>query len=276
LNILKEKLRLHTLNIFNIKYFMKCHLIIIASFFSFLFAEQSPFQKGLKSFQGRAEGANGLDVKSEPINYAIEEFKKAYKNSDKELEAGIYLMRSYYYKGKYAVKDDEGKRVVFSDGKALGEKLIKKYPKSPAAHYWFLVNLGSWSEVYGVIAAAKEGVANIMRDHAKIIIELDPKYSNGGGYFMLGAIHFKSPYIPFILSWPNNDKAIEYLQKAFEIGTSTPTQTVYLARAMYKNGQKDKAKSLLNGLLQQPLSESETVEDLVQHQLARELLGEWK
>ena len=154
--------------------------------------------------------------------------------------------------------------------------MIEFYPESAPARYWYLVNLGSWAEVYGIISAAKEGVADLMRDHSNKIIQLDPEYSNGGGYFMLGAVHFKSPYIPFILSWPRNDKAIEYLTKAFESGRSTPSQPVYLARAVYKDGQKDRAKDLLSALLEQPFSENEPVEDFEQHQEAKTLLNDWK
>ncbi len=250
-------------------------IVIIIVFYS-LHAQVSTFQRGVRSYDARAEGARGLNVQPGPINYAIKEFKKAYTNPDKELNAGVYLMRSYYYKGKFIAKNDEQKKAIFNEGKILGETLIKAYPQSPAARYWYLVNLGSWAEVYGVFAAAKEGVANNMKDHAKKIIELDSEYSNGGGYFMLGAVHFKSPYIPFILSWPSNDKAIEYLTKAHSTGDSTPSQIVYLARSIYKNGQHNKAISLLNELLKKPFSESDPVEDFDQHQLARELLEEWK
>jgi len=177
---------------------------------------------------------------------------------------------------KFVAESDEQKKAVFNDGKALGEHLIESYPESAPARYWYLVNLGSWAEVYGILSAAKEGVADLMRDHSNKIIQLDPEYSNGGGYFMLGAVHFKSPYIPFILSWPRNDKAIEYLTKAFESGRPTPSQTVYLARAVYKDGQKDRAKNLLTALLEQPFSENEPVEDFEQHHEAKTLLEDWK
>ena len=115
-------------------------------------------------------------------------------------------------------KTDDEKKQIFSNGKEIGERLIEMFPNSAAVRYWYLVNLGSWAEVYGTMAAAKEGVAGLMRDHSKKIIEIDPDYSNGGGYFMLGAVHFKSPYIPFILSWPSNDLAIKNLEKAYGIG----------------------------------------------------------
>ena len=93
---------------------------------------------------------------------------------------------------------------------------------------------------------------------------------------MLGAVHFKSPYIPFILSWPSNDLAIKNLKKAYSIGNSTPSQIVYLAQALFEDGQKDKAKSQLRELLKKPLSRKEKVEDFDQHEIAKRLLKDWK
>ena len=115
-----------------------------------------------------------------------------------------------------------------------------------------------------------------MREHSEKIIEMDQNYSDGGGYFMLGAVHLKSPYIPFVLSWPSNDKAVENLTDAYETGKPTPAQTVYLARALYKDGQKDKAIKLLSNLISQPLSEGEPVEDYEQQAEAKGYLADWK
>ena len=253
---------------------MKKVFTYIYLFFSLVIAEDGLFEKGIALYDARSEGAVGYNVKPLQIEKAIKHFKKA--SVESELNAGVYLMRSYYFQGKFIAKTDEEKKKVFSKGKKLGERLINLYPKSAPARYWFLVNLGSWAEVYGTMAAAKEGVAGLMRGHAKKIIELDPNYSNGGGYFMLGAVHFKSPYIPFILSWPDNNLAIKNLEKAYGIGNSTPSQTVYLARAFYKNGQTDKAKSYLRDLLKKPFSLNEKVEDFDQHEIAKSLLEEWK
>ena len=253
---------------------MKFFFTYVPLFFSLVRAEDGFFEKGIAFYDARSEGAVGYNVRPFNIENAIKQFKKA--SSESELNAGVYLMRSYYFQGKFIAKTDDEKKKVFSKGKKLGERLISLYPNSAAARYWFLVNLGSWAEVYGTMAAAKEGVAGLMRDHAKKIIDTDPNYSNGGGYFMLGAVHFKSPYIPFILSWPDNDLAIKNLEKAYNIGNSTPSQTVYLARAFYKNGQIDKAKSYLRDLLKKPFSPNEKVEDFDQHEIAKGLLKEWK
>ena len=253
------------------------NILIAAIFLSSIVIAKIPiFQRGVRSYDARATGARGLNVQAGPINAAIKEFKRAYKNPNEELEAGVYLMRCYYYKGKFVAKNDEQKKIIFSEGKSIGEILVNKYPNSAGARYWYLVNLGSWAELYGTLAAAKEGVANIMRDHAEEIISLEPDYGNGGGYFMLGAVHFKSPYIPFLLSWPSNDKAIEYLSKAYNTGQKRPSQAVYLARAFYKEGKKDDARALLRQLIKQPFSESEPVEDFEQHEIARNLLNDWE
>jgi tetratricopeptide (TPR) repeat protein len=247
--------------------------LFISFLFTILFGNN--LSKGLDLYRSRAEGSVGLKAKAEPINSAIEEFEKGMLSSVNALESGVYLLRSYYYKGQFVLKDNDEKKEIFNKGKILGESLIKKYPKSPAIRYWYLVNLGRWSQVYGTFAAAKEGVADLMRTHSQKIIDLDPEYMNGGGYFMLGAIHLKSPYIPFILSWPSNKEAIKYLKLALNQGEKTPSQIVYLARALYKDGKKDKAIQHLKNLISMPISELNKVEDLQYKIEAENLLADW-
>ena len=247
--------------------------LFISFLFTILFGNN--LSKGLDHYRSRAEGSVGLKAKAEPINSAIEEFEKGMLSSVNALESGVYLLRSYYYKGQFVLKDNDEKKEIFNKGKILGESLIKKYPKSPAIRYWYLVNLGRWSQVYGTFAAAKEGVADLMRTHSQKIIDLDPEYMNGGGYFMLGAIHLKSPYIPFILSWPSNKEAIKYLKLALNQGEKTPSQVVYLARALYKDGKKDKAIQHLKNLISMPISELNKVEDLQYKIEAENLLADW-
>ena len=111
-----------------------------------------------------------------------------------------------------------------------------------------------------------------MRIHSEKIIELDPEYQNGGGYFMLGAVHFKSPYIPFLLSWPDNDEAIKYLQLAIETGKAEMNQKNYLAQAINKDGQHEKAKKLLTEVINTEPDPANLVEDLDDIKEAKQLL----
>ena len=233
-------------------------------------------EKGIALYDQRLEGSVKSSARPEPITNAISHFQYALKNTETDTDAALYLLKSYYFRGKYVHKDKEKQKLDFSKGKELGEKYIKKYPDSAPFQFWYLVNLGSWSEVYGIITAAREGVADLMKEHSEIIISLDPEYENGGGYFMLGAVHFKSPYIPFFLSWPDNNKAITYLTKALTIGDAVPNQKVYLAQALYKDGQKNRAIDMLKEVANmQPLKE-EIVRDWEQIELAKQLLLEYR
>ena len=205
---------------------------------------QSNMEKGLEWYEKRAEEAKGFEAKSIPIDRSIEFFQKSLQEDEGE-NAALMLMKALYFKGEYTTNDIEKKKKIFDRGKKLGEEKVIQFPESASFRYWYLVNLGSWSKAYGVLRAAREGVADLMKEHSEAIINIDSEYESGGGYFMLGAIHFQSPYIPFFLSWPDNDEAIIWLQKAVETGNRRPVQLIYLAKALYKNAMKKEAIELL-------------------------------
>ena len=89
----------------------------------------------------------------------------------------LYLLKSYYFKSKFVLEDKKLKKEFLKKGKNLGQEYVEKFPESVEYRYWYLVNLGSWAEEYGILAAAREGVADQMRFHSKKIIELDPNWA---------------------------------------------------------------------------------------------------
>ena len=228
--------------------------------------------EGIEYYEKRQEGSKGTLASNENIDKAIEQFSAALLSPNSEKDAALYLLKSYYYKAEFAVQNRNEKKKIFNEGKALGEKYIEKYPTSAEFRYWYLVNLGSWAQVYGILTAAREGVSDLMKTHSEKIIELDPEYQNGGGYFMLGAVHFKSPYIPFLLSWPDNDDAIKYLQLSVDTGNAEMNQKNYLAQALSKDGRDKKARALLEEVLNTEPSTATLVEDLDDIEEARQLL----
>ena len=179
------------------------------------------------------------------IERAITYFENVLSNETNKKEAALYLLKSYYFKGKFAEEDKDLKKKILKKGKDFGLGLIEEFPNSVECRYWYLVNLGSWAEEYGIFAAAKEGVADQMKYHSGKIISLNPEYENGAGYFLLGAVHYKAPYIPFILSWPNNKEAIKYLRLAYDTGDVEIAQMVYLSQALHKGKRKDEAIFLI-------------------------------
>ena len=120
-------------------------------------------------------------------------------------------------------------------GFPFAKKALELDPNLAKANHWYAVIFGKQGELEGT----KQKILNSydVKKYCLKAIELDPNYQNGGGYFMLGAIHYKSPYIPFILSWPNNNDAIKFLQLAHDTGRATLNQKNYLAQAIHKDGQ---------------------------------------
>ena len=247
-------------------------LLIIFCLSMMIASAKAGINEGVEYYQKRQEGSKGRLASVENINKAIKHFSSALLTPESEKDAALYLLKSYYYKAEFAVQNKEEKKKIFNWGKDLGEKYIEKYPNSVEFRYWYLVNLGSWAQVYGILTAAREGVSDLIKIHSEKIIELDPEYRNGGGYFMLGAVHYKSPYIPFLLSWPDNDEAIKYLQLAVETGKAEMNQKNYLAQAVNKDGQHEKARKLLTEVINTESDPANLVEDLDDIEEARQLL----
>ncbi len=249
--------------------------LVICVWIAILFG-QSNLEKGHFAYERRAEGS--VEDKANPkfLNEAIHYYLLALKESQSEADAAMGLMKSYYYKGKFAVDNEAEQKAVFNEAKQLASIYINRYPDRMDILYWYLTNLGSWAEVYGILAAAREGVADQMKIHALKIIEMDPHYEDGGGYFILGVVHYKSPYIPFFLSWPDNDEAVKWLEKSVNTGKGKPVQVVYLAQALIKDGQKERAIALLNSIAKMTPSKDDPLGDWEQIKKAKALLKEFE
>ena len=229
-------------------------LLLIGQLFS-----QSNLEKANSAYASRASGSIKNEADESQIKSAIKFYLAAIENEN-SIEASIGILKSYYYYGKYALDDNDKKKKIFNNAVSLGKKFIIDYPESPGIRYWYLVNLGSWAEEYGVIAAARSGFADTMKVHSEKIIKLDNKYNDGGGYFMLGVVHLRAPYVPFFLSWPDKDKAEKFLKSASITGEYTLPQKFNYAKALYKNNKTKEALDLLKDIIKSTPSGENRVE----------------
>jgi len=83
---------------------------------------QNELEKGIALYNQRLEGSVKSSARPEPITNAISHFQYALKNAATETDAALYLLKSYYFRGKYVHKDKEKQKFDFSKGKELGEK----------------------------------------------------------------------------------------------------------------------------------------------------------
>lgn len=207
-------------------------------------------EDGVRAYQSHIDhvDTSTVTVAAAPLNRAITKLKSSYEqteDSKRRLQVGLLLLHNYYLKGTYALSENAKKQAVFQEGKSLGETLIERHPDDVRAHLLYAANLGRWAEVYGIVSAVREGVAGTMRKEAKRIIELDPLAASGGGYRLLAQIHYRTPYIPFIVSWPSSEKALTLLEKALNVAPDHPGNNALYGKYLHETGRTKKAKKYL-------------------------------
>ncbi|HIA37800.1 MAG TPA: tetratricopeptide repeat protein [Flavobacteriales bacterium] len=254
-------------------------ILFICSFISLTitsFSQKEEIFKGIELYNRRAESTKDLIASPETINGAIKHFKNALKSRSTEEEAAVFLMKCYYFKGSF-VEIEKNKRLeAYYKSKILGETMILKYPGSAAIYFWHLVNLAKWGETSGIMKSAREGLADKLKSLSEKVIELDPNYRKGGGYGMLGIIHYKTPYIPFILSWPDNDDAIENLEKCLQINSEDLMAGLYYAQVLHDEGEEERAITVLKKIISSTPREDNSLEDSKDIADAKVLLAEYE
>lgn len=230
-----------------------------------LFAEDStPLEQGISFYEDRHRDAGETVADPAPVNRAIERLRgvlEASPSPEEERKAASYLLRSYYFKGTYVPHSQQEKESIFAKGKELGNRMLEKYPESVPIRYGYVINLSRWGEVYGIMAAAREGVAGQIRRHCKKMIELDPDYKDAAPYRILGLVHHKAPYIPFVLSWPSTDRALEYLGEAVDRAPEEPSNRYHYASVLAEVGRTEEALEQLEQLRGDSARPSSVVED---------------
>ncbi|HIA06281.1 MAG TPA: tetratricopeptide repeat protein [Flavobacteriales bacterium] len=239
-------------------------------------SQQAELDKGMGYYNKRAEGAIELVAKAGNIDKAIGHFRTAVSNEATKKDAAVMLMKCYYYKGTFVETEKDKRLAVYNLSKALGEKMMAVYPRSAPIVYWHATNMGKWGETSGILKAAKEGLADLMKEWCEKVIELDASYKDGAGDRMLGIVHFKTPYIPFILSWPDNDDALLHLEKALEYNDKDFIANVYYAQALKSDGEKEKAIAILEKVVTWKPAPSQLLEDKKELKEAKRLLKAYK
>lgn len=199
------------------------------------------FEKALNWYEQRAEGAIECSAKPDNINNAIALFEQVYKSKDHELQAGIYLMRSYIWKARFTQESKSDKRKTLQLAKDIGDHLVPLYPNNKDLRFEYISAMGQWGAVLGVFRAAKEGVVDKVRTQMNALIALDIDYRNGVPKRALAALHLRVPKIPFIISWPSKKEALEMTTEVVNKYPNDIGNNFYHAEALIANGQKEAA-----------------------------------
>ena len=239
---------------------------------------------GDAAWAARAEGAPADDpgrAAPGPIGRAIAAYEAAVVADPDDLEARWKLLRALYFQGEHVARGDDARREVFDRGRQAAEAALERLegrtgrvPEAAAIHFWTAVHWGLWGDAFGRLAAARQGVAGKIRDHAERALALDPSYENAGPRRVLGRLHALAPKIPFFTGWIDRDRAIAELERAVAEGAAEPLNRLYLAEALLEHAPHRRAEALghLRDLLRRPADPERPVEEAAARRAARELL----
>jgi tetratricopeptide (TPR) repeat protein len=248
-------------------------LLLSAALFAFAApATADPIADGDALYEKRAEGHSGDWAKTDNIKAAVEAYKKVWNGGQKTSDLAIKIMRANYFHGTFAEKDNAKQMEIFESSIKIGEEALLKDPNNAGLNYQMAGAWGRWGEVFGLIASARKGVADKVREYGEKTVKIDPAYGEGGGYRTLGRLHFKAPYIPLVLSWPDKEESRKFLRMAVEKGPNNPTNHLFYAETLYNLGAYKEAKAELDIVINAQPRPDHVVEDLRDQKDAKSLL----
>ena len=263
-------------------------------------AQADPFALGDAAWARRAEGHQGPRAALGPINEAIAAYERAAKEQPDRPEGTWKLLRALHYKGEYAVQSNEEKQKVFARGKEVAEagldrlsrrvggrekldamtpaqaaKAFSGIPEAKPLYLWAAVHWGLWGDVFGRMAAARQGVGGKVKNYSETLIALDERYEDAAGHRVLGRLHSIAPKVPFVTGWVDRDKAVSELRRAVALGPDNLDNHLFLAEALLDHHPEKlaEAREILRRLLARQPSPDLVVEQEKSFANARALLA---
>ena len=285
-----------------------CRILLMRPTFTLLLflslplaAQTDPIAAGDAAWARRAEGHQGARALPGPIDEAIAAYQRAVKEQPDRLEGTWKLLRALHYKGDFTTDSNDAKQRIFARGKEVAEggidrlakrtagsrqkldalsptraaKAVAAVPEARPLFLWSAVHWGLWGDVFGRLAAARQGVGDKVRRYSEILIAADERYEDAAGHRILGRLHTLAPKVPFVTGWVDRDKAIAELRRAVALGPDNFDNHVFLAEALleYQPAKAAEARDVLRRLIARPPTPELVVEQEKSLVNARALLA---
>lgn len=204
-------------------------------------------------YQARALRANGDKADAKNANLMKDAYRKAMEDADpvvKEKATEGYV-KTLFFRIRF-VPFDKSKRQLHVDSlKEASEAAYNKYPKNREIAHVYASALSMWGAEKNPLAAVKAGVAAKVRDVA----------TEAKDYQVLGRAHTVLPYIPLVLSWPDNDEADKYLNMALKENPKDLNNYYFLADLRFRQKRYADALDLIKRGLARGISKNTPLED---------------
>ena len=172
-------------------------------------------------------------------------YNKVLEQDPENVEAMWKLTRAHYWLGEHTDSEDE-KLAIFEKGTEYAKKGIDLKADCVDCYYWLGVNYGVYGEAKGVLKSLS--LIDPIKDAMNKVIELDPEYSGGAAYRVLGRMEYKVPWV----AGGSKKESAKYLEKAFELNPNSFLTRRFLAETYLGLKKKDKAESVLEWALTAP------------------------
>ena len=233
---------------------------LIFILFSFITVADE-LQTGIEYFNARSENAKGLQANAINVDKAIVVFEGLLKQNKNVQVAGGYCLQCYNFKGRFVHITDADKKKVYSKTIALGNDLVKKFPKDGKIRFELTSAIALSAEINGVMKSIDDNVMAQLLYHTKMLIATDSLYNNGGGWKFEAGLNYKTPYIPIIMTWPDKDKAVAIMKKTLKYFPADVGANFYYAEALHENSNKSLAKIYFELAVKLPSRKDFMIED---------------
>jgi len=217
-------------------------------------------ERGDRAWKGRHAGfAESGRVSPGPATEAVAAYEQALLGEPRNVPLRLKLVEALYFQGSFATDDDKTGKKIYDRAVELAEETvdlvaasvgdpreIRKLPleqraeriraasHAAPAHFWAAIAWGLWGMSHNRAAAGFKGVAGKIRDHARMVMLLDPGYAAAGGMRLLGRLHTATPRIVLFTGWIDRREGLELLRRASEISTDDARNPLFLAEAILK------------------------------------------
>lgn len=251
----------------------------------------------------RAEGRIGARASPREIAEAIADYERAAEDPT-SAEARWKLARALYFQGSYTGRDAEGQRAAFEEARRVSEeavailarrsgetqkhflslsiparvRLLSRDRDAVPASFWAAVAWGQWALAAGKGEAARTRAATQIRYYARLVVALDPQFEEGGGYRILGRLHDRAPWIPFLTDWVSRREALHNLRLAVQVDARNFVNRHFLAEALASGGTAERSEAITieEGLVADVPSPGHLVEEFAIQEEARRNLAAWR
>jgi len=162
---------------------------------------------------------------------------KTYENDKSRFDLSVAAAKACSVASSVLVKQKSKSSFWGYRGFLIAKTITQKWPSRAEGYYWKAVNIGNYAKVSGVWKAITKGVAKKIKNNALKSIKCNPKLYGGSAQKVLGRYYFKLPW-----PWRNLKKSIKYLKQAHFYGPKNTTTQLFLAEALWKNGNRTEAK----------------------------------